>query len=430
MKENIKQLGAVVQPRRKKVTPQEFPNLPYVGLEHVEAHTSRLVGSSSAAEMKSAANQFFPGDVLYSRLRPYLNKVWRADREGLCSSEFIVLPGNDGIDADFLRYRLNSSDFVSFANSLNAGDRPRVDFDQISKFETWIPPSLDEQRQVVAEIEKQFTRLDAGVAALRRVQANLKRYRAAVLKAACEGRLVATEAELAGKEGRTFETGEQLLKRILADRRKNWTGRSKYEDPIGPKIADCAPLPDSWTWASIEQITANFDGRRVPLKSADRDKRSGQYPYYGASGIIDDIDDFLFDGDFLLIAEDGANLLSRSTPIAFKASGRFWVNNHAHIVQTLGGSPLSYLAIVLNGTDLTFSVTGSAQPKLTQAALNKIPVPLPPLAEQMRIVAEVERRLSVIDELETLVTTNLARATRLRQSVLQSAFSKQCQGRL
>jgi len=188
-------LGKLVRPRREKAIPAEHPELSYIGLEHIEAHTTKLLGSVPAAEMKSTANRFRTGDVLYSRLRPYLNKVWRADRDGLCSSEFIVLPGNESVDAGFFRYRLNAADFVSFANSLNAGDRPRVDFDQISSF--CLPPfSLAEQRRIVAEIEKQFTRLEAGVAALRRMQANLKRYRAAVLKSACEGQLVPTEAEL------------------------------------------------------------------------------------------------------------------------------------------------------------------------------------------------------------------------------------------
>jgi type I restriction enzyme S subunit len=296
----------------------------------------------------------------------------------------------------------------------------------LARFPIWFPP-LPEQRRIVAEIEKQFTRLEAGVAALRRVQANLKRYRAAVLKAACEGRLVPTEAELHRQrktKSAQLETGAELLTRILAERRKNWTGRGQYKEPIPPDSANIPPsLPEGWACASVDQMTENFDGRRVPLKSADRDKRSGQYPYYGASGIIDDIDDFLFDGDYLLIAEDGANLLSRSTPIAFKATGKFWVNNHAHIVQTRGEIPLAYLSIFLNGKDISFSVTGSAQPKLTQAALNKIPVPLPPLAEQTRIVAEVERRLSVVEELESVVTANLQRATRLRQSILQKAFT-------
>ena len=113
-------------------------------------------------------------------------------------------------------------------------------------------PRLPEQRRIVAEIEKQFTRLEAGVAALRRVQANLKRYRAAVLKAACEGRLVPTEAELAktGNRKTKFETGEDLLARILTERRKNWHGRGKYKEPAAPDTANLPKLPESWAWAS------------------------------------------------------------------------------------------------------------------------------------------------------------------------------------
>lgn len=333
----------------------------------------------------------------------------------------VVWPDADKIDRKFLWYRVNDERFWERSGSAQPFVVVRKTFER-----DFLLPPLPEQRRIVAEIEKQFTRLEAGVAALRRVQANLKRYRAAVLKAACEGQLVPTEAELHRQrktKSAQLETGAELLTRILAERRKNWTGRGQYKEPAAPDSANLPPLPEGWTWASIEQITENFDGRRVPLKSADRDKRSGQYPYYGASGVIDDIDDFLFDGDFLLIAEDGANLLSRSTPIAFKASGKFWVNNHAHIVQMHGGIPLAYLEVFLNGKDLTFSVTGSAQPKLTQAAMNKIQVPLPPLAEQTRIVAEVERRLSVVEELESVVSANLQRATRLRQSILQKAFT-------
>ena len=148
----------------------------------------------------------------------------------------------------------------------------------------------------------------------------------------------------------------------------------------------------------------------------------GRYPYYGASGIIDHVNEYIFDGSYLLIAEDGANLLSRTTPIAFQAHGQFWVNNHAHVVQLRGDCPLGYLETYMNGLDMKFLITGSAQPKLTQANMNRIPVPLPPLPEQHRIVAEVERRLSVVAGLEATVSANLARAVRLRQAVLKRAF--------
>lgn len=180
-------------------------------------------------------------------------------------------------------------------------------------------------------------------------------------------------------------------------------------------------LPNGWCWTTLEAITHNHDGQRVPIKSEDRDKRSGRFPYYGASGIIDDIDDYLFNGEYLLIAEDGANLLSRSTPIAFRASGQFWVNNHAHVVRTKANIPLAYLEYLLNSTNLRFYVTGTAQPKLNQLNMNRIAVPLAPLNEQVRIVAKIEELFSDLDAGVAALQRVRANLKRYRASVLKAA---------
>jgi type I restriction enzyme S subunit len=119
---------------------------------------------------------------------------------------------------------------------------------------------------------------------------------------------------------------------------------------------------------------------------ADREKIDGQYPYYGASGVIDYVDDYLFEGPHLLIGEDGANLLARSSAIAFMANGRFWVNNHAHVLAYNGESELRYLEFFIESIDLKRHVSGSAQPKLTQKNMNDIPVPTPPLDKQKTFV--------------------------------------------
>ena len=126
----------------------------------------------------------------------------------------------------------------------------RVEHD-CEEHSAYSPAASKSNNEIVAEIEKQFTRLEAGVAGLRRVQANLKRYRAAVLKAACEGKLVPTEAELARQEGRSYETGAQLLERILTERRQKWNGKGKYKEPAKPDMANLPPLPEGWTWASL-----------------------------------------------------------------------------------------------------------------------------------------------------------------------------------
>jgi len=181
----------------------------------------------------------------------------------------------------------------------------------------------------------------------------------------------------------------------------------------------CAP--QGWRWVEFEEVAENHDKSRVPLKRADRAARQGEYPYYGASGIIDTIDEYLFNGDYLLVAEDGANLLSRSTPIAFTARGQFWVNNHAHVVKTLGGMPLGYLAAYLNSIDVSQHVTGTAQPKLTQASLNRVLVPIAPLNEQARIVEVIEAHLTRLDAAVAALERVQANLKRYRASVLKAA---------
>ena len=176
---------------------------------------------------------------------------------GLASGEFIVFPSQNFLDNAYLKYFLNQVGFASFATRLNAGDRPRVDFSQLSDHPFPLPP-LAEQHRIVAEIEKQFTRLDASVAALKRIQANLKRYRASVLRAACEGELVPTEAELARAEGRDYEPADRLLERILADRRARWEARRNAgvgtKNPPIPTPPHCR----SYQWGGCGRRSLRF----------------------------------------------------------------------------------------------------------------------------------------------------------------------------
>jgi type I restriction enzyme S subunit len=142
---------------------------------------------------------------------------------------------------------------------------------------------------------------------------------------------------------------------------------------------------EDWPHVPLGELTENLDGRRIPVKGNDR--RTGPYPYYGASGIVDRVDGYLFDGEYLLIGEDGENLRTRQTPIAFIATGKFWVNNHAHIVRGNHRADTRFLNYVLSQTDISGYLTGSTMPKLTQGNLNRLPVIAPPLAEQKAIAA-------------------------------------------
>ena len=136
----------------------------------------------------------------------------------------------------------------------------------------------------------------------------------------------------------------------------------------------------------FDEVTVNFDKKRVPLSGEQRRKRQGQYRYYGAQGIIDYIDDYIFDGTYLLIAEDGENLKSKKQNIAQIVTGQFWVNNHAHIVQGNDLCDTRFLCYLINNMDLSGYITGSAQPKLSQANLNAVSFMLPTVEEQRRMV--------------------------------------------
>ncbi|MCA9315785.1 MAG: restriction endonuclease subunit S [Planctomycetes bacterium] len=141
-------------------------------------------------------------------------------------------------------------------------------------------------------------------------------------------------------------------------------------------VSDVVHLP-------FGDLTENFDAMRLPVKQSQR--RRGPYPYYGASGVVDHVDRYIFDGEYLLVAEDGENLRTRNTPIAFLARGKFWVNNHAHIVRGSGAADTRYLMYALLASDVRGYLTGSTMPKLTQANLNRLPVPAPPLPVQRAI---------------------------------------------
>ena len=187
-------------------------------------------------------------------------------------------------------------------------------------------------------------------------------------------------------------------------------------------MTDKLNLPNGWRWEKFGDIVHNLDGKRKPLSKEVRSKRNGQYRYYGATEIVDYIDDYLFEGEHLLIGEDGANLLSKSKALAFIVDGKFWVNNHAHVLQAKETSVNKYLCYYFNSLNLSKFVTGTAQPKLTQGNLNKIEIPICPFHIQKKIVSKIEELFSELDKgIENLRTAQQQLKT-YRQAVLKWAF--------
>jgi len=300
----------------------------------------------------------------------------------------------------------------------------------------WAP--LEQQENIVAELEKQFSRLDEAVANLRRVKANLKRYKASVLKAAVEGRLVETEASLARREGRTYETGEQLLQRILEERRARWAGRGKYKELVAPDEEGLHTLPEGWAWCACDQISEKItDGEHISPNTV-----AHGVPLLSAKDVLDT--GVTFDDAKFVAAVDSEKFRSRCNPdrgdvlivsrgatigraCLVNSDQEFCLMGSVILMKPHAGVNSAYLLQALKAgffqTRLTAVSGSTAQQAIYIRDIRPLQMPLPPQAEQARIVAEVDRHLSIIREVEAEVDTNLQRAQALRQATLAKAFS-------
>lgn len=219
--------------------------------------------------------------------------------------------------------------------------------------------------------------------------------RKTILSLAIRGKLV--------PQDQNDESADELLVKIKSLKSTSATSKKrKHLTSVAASIETKGSfeIPPSWLWVNFGEIMINRDGERVPVSKEEREGKEKIYDYYGASGVIDKIDNYLFDKPLLLIGEDGANLINRSTPIAFIARGKYWVNNHAHVLDGITEDFLRYIEIHINAINLESYVTGTAQPKMNQAKMNSIPIALPPLAEQARIVARVDQLMALADQLE------------------------------
>lgn len=188
--------------------------------------------------------------------------------------------------------------------------------------------------------------------------------------------------------------------------------KARFVEMFGDPVSN----PMGWKRVRFDSISENLDSKRVPVTESDR--KDGVYPYYGASGIVDWINDYIFDEDILLVSEDGANLLMRSTPIAFSVSGKSWVNNHAHVVRFHDFATQKFIEVYFSLIDISEYITGTAQPKLNQAKLNAMLFCWPPLALQNQFAAFVER----VDQQKQTVQQSLEKLELMKKALMQEYF--------
>jgi type I restriction enzyme S subunit len=314
---------------------------------------------------------------------------------------------------------------------------------QLNDLEFRLPP-LPEQKRIVEEIEKQFTRLDAAVAALKRVQANLKRYGAAVLKVACEGRLVPTEAELARRENRSYEPASALLESTLAERRIGWEAKQlvknkkQYEEPESPDSTALGPLPDGWVWTNLGQLKLfSIYGPRfssddytnegtVVLRTTDISEE-GKVDLDSAPKLKLSAGDFekykLVPGD-LVFTRTGATIGKTAifNDAVHAIPGAYLIHYRLATRAATAWYVYRFFQSVVGQTYLLAGRLGIGQPNLNAPTIEAIPIPLPPSAEQRRILEAINTKLTVVEKEMSQVSDSCRRADRLRQSILKRAF--------
>ncbi len=409
------------------------------------------------AEVKKGFTPFQSGDVLFAKITPCMENGKMAvvphleNQYGFGSTEFHVIRLKDDNDPKYVYYYVSGQGFRKEAahHMTGAVGQKRVPTDFLKQSFIPLPPTIEDQKRIVAEIEKQFSRLDEAVTSLNRIQANLKRYKAAVLKAAVEGKLT----EQWRKDHPDVEPADQLLKRILAERRAKWeveelakmkakgikpkddSWKKKYKEPAGPNTANLPELPVGWVWATLPQLGELNRGKSKHRPRNAPHLYGGSYPFVqtgdirAANGLL---------RNFTQTYSDAGLEQSRLWP-----SGTLCITIAANIADTaiLGleacfpDSIVGFVAepkhceirfmeffIRTAKENIERYAPATAQKNINLEILSDVAAPLPPLREQKEILAEIDRRLSVTEELEATIKTNLKRAERLRDVILRDAF--------
>lgn len=299
-----------------------------------------------------------PGDIIIRSTDLQNDKtslrIGIVKNRGIITSAYICMKVTEALIPEYGYQLLHTLDLTKILYALGSGLRQNLDYSDFKRLPLSIPP-IDEQSAIVSFLNHANLRIEKAIRAKRKVIALLNEQKQVIVHRAVT---------------RGLDPNVKLK-------------------PSGiPWLGD---IPEHWEVKRVKDVFFNLNTRRVPLSSVERGKMTSRlYDYYGASGVIDKVDDYLFDDDLLLIAEDGANLVLRNLPLALIARGKFWVNNHAHILKPRNGD-LSYLAYYMETLNYRPWITGAAQPKLTQDRLMSIYIAVAPDDEQLELATFISR---------------------------------------
>lgn len=305
-----------------------------------------------------------PGDIMINGLNLNYDfisqRVAQVQEPGVITSAYISLRPIPGVNSRYYTYFMKAMDAKKMFHGMGSGVRLTLAYANLKNL--FFPyPTSEEQEAIVAFLDASTAKIDEAIEQQQRMVDLLNERK----------KIIINHAVTKG-----FRPNVKLVETGI-----NWIGS----------------MPEHWRLMQLRYTVTNHDNLRQPITADQRERTNPQYDYYGASGVIDRIDHYNVDDKVLLIGEDGANLVLRNLPLVYKAEGKFWVNNHAHILKPKDND-YEFMALVLEAADYTLFITGSAQPKLSQSNLNSVKLPIPPIEEQREIVKIIEPLLEKINQ--------------------------------
>lgn len=349
--------------------------------------------------------------------------------------DFNFIPGADGIKVLEANSQIDGRFFYHQLCSFELPDKGYARHFKFLRESVFVIPSLPEQKVIAEKLDSLLAQVESTKARLESIPGILKKFRQSVLAAAVSGELTEDWRENVV----ITEPAIQLKNRWLEQRRAKFEALQKslikegkikksrnFKEPVLPDLETSGSVnvfPDSWVVISVSEMADCLDSERIPVKRDDRQVSEGLYPYFGANGEVDRVDQYIFDDDLVLVTED-ETFYGREKPIAYRFTGKCWVNNHAHVLRSLTKEANDYLCFSLMYYEVIPWLSGTTgRAKLTQAALNCLPLGLPPEKEIIEIVRRVEELFGFADKVAAQVETAMASVNHLTQSILAQAFS-------
>lgn len=336
-------LGEVADYRTEKIGIDNINLKNYVSTENLSPNMGGLELAKSLPNTKKVT-KFQKGNILVSNIRPYFKKIWLSDRNGGCSNDVLVLSPTELIDNSYFYYNLAQNHFFDYVMSGAKGTKmPRGDKKHILRYKINLP-SLKEQKSI-AHI---LSTIDEKIETNNQINKKLEEMAQTIFKQWF------VDFEFPNENGEPYKS----------------SGGQMVESELGM-------IPKGWEVVDLDNIIELHDSKRIPLSKNEREKRKGIYPYYGAASLMDYVDEYIFDGIHLLLGEDGTVIDGKGYPILQYVWGKFWVNNHAHVITGKNGISVNFLYILLQHTNVSGAITGAVQLKINQRNLKSLRVIIP-----------------------------------------------------